>query len=205
MFDFENFHSVTTDQELWDGVRDSDELYFTVLFERYHKTMYNYGRKLSDDTAVVEDAVQDVFIDIWRLRKTLSDQVLSVRFYLYRALRRRIHVALGKFPLCDDLNYIDEKYVLSDIANIENVLIRNESALHQAVRVREMIAQLPERQIEAVTLRYFDDFSIVEIAMIMSISEKSVRNLIYKALAFLRHAGHTTFIPALLLSILSLA
>ncbi|CAG4990920.1 hypothetical protein DYBT9275_00640 [Dyadobacter sp. CECT 9275] len=52
--------------------------------------------------------------------------------------------------------------------------------------MKELLSQLPERQVEAITLRYFDGFSVDEIAQIMGVTDKSVRNFLYKALFSLR-------------------
>jgi RNA polymerase sigma factor (sigma-70 family) len=176
----------TKDHDLWLRIRMGDEQAFTVIFEKYHRTLYNYGSKLSTNSSLVEDAVQDVFIDIWRLRNNLAENVTSVKFYLYRALRRRIHVAVDKTPFMEEIALLDEVETPTNHTNSESILIEHESSSMRAKRIQELLAQLPERQMEALTLRYFDEFSIEEIADIMGVNEKSVRNFIYKALTALR-------------------
>jgi RNA polymerase sigma factor (sigma-70 family) len=193
-----------TDQQLWTEIHHGDELSYTILFERYHRTLYNYGSKLTSNSAIVEDAVQDVFIDVWRLRKNLTEQVTSVKFYLYRALRRRIHVANSKFPLTEELTAIEEDQIPSSLTNSETILIENESSTTRAKRVRQLLAALPDRQVEALTLRYFDDFGIEEIALLMGVSEKSVRNFIYKALTSLRQSRQVLIVSSMLLCLLLL-
>ncbi len=193
-----------TDHHLWMDIRASDESSFTMLFERYHRTLYNYGSKLTSNSAIVEDAVQDVFIDVWRLRHNLSEDVISVKFYLYRALRRRIHRAHDKFPLTEEITSMHDDEVPVNSTNSETMMIDLESTSRRASKVRQLLSQLPERQVEALTLRYFDDFGINEIALIMGVSEKSVRNFIYKALTSLRQNGQTLTISALMISMLLL-
>jgi RNA polymerase sigma factor (sigma-70 family) len=193
-----------TDQQLWQDIRAGDEQAFTVIFEKYHKTLYNYGSKLSISSAIIEDAVQDVFIDIWRLRNTLTENVTSVKFYLYRALRRRIHLAQDKFPVTRELDLLEDEETPSNLANSESILIEVESSSIRARRIQELLSQLPERQIEALTLRYFDEFSIEEISGIMGVSEKSVRNFIYKALTSLRQNRHALIISSLIICMLLL-
>jgi len=175
-----------------------DEQAFTAIFEKYHRTLYNYGSKLSPNSSLVEDAVQDVFIDIWRLRHNLAEHVTSVKFYLYRALRRRIHVALDKFPSMEEISELDDEDTPANHTNSEAILIEAESSSVRAQRIQELLAQLPERQLEALTLRYFDDFSIEEIAEIMGVNEKSVRNFIYKALTSLRQSREMLLISSLI-------
>jgi len=198
----ENFILEPTDQELWLGIRDGDEQAYTLIFGRYHRTLYNYGSKLSGNSAIVEDAVQEVFIDIWRLRANLTENVTSVKFYLYRALRRRIHVATDKFPVTEELTMLPDQAMPSTYSNSETMLIQAESSTMIARKIREMLSQLPERQIEVITLRYFEDFSVEEIADIMGINEKSVRNLIYKAITSFRQTPQNFIISLLIFCML---
>jgi RNA polymerase sigma factor (sigma-70 family) len=195
---FETLRNFGTDQELWAAIRCSDESAFTTLFDAYHATLYNYGFKLCSNSGIVEDAVQDVFIDIWRLRSNLTENITSIKFYLYRALRRRITVALGKFPLTEEISMLDENSEPSSFLNSETLLIATESSEIRSRQIQDLLAGLPERQVEALTLRYFDDFSIEEIAQIMGVSEKSVRNFVYKALTSLREHRQSLYLSTLI-------
>lgn len=188
----------TKDHDLWQRIRVGDEQAFTAIFEKYHRTLYNYGSKLSTNSSLVEDAVQDVFIDIWRLRHNLTENVTSVKFYLYRALRRRIHVAVDKFPSMEEISELDDEDTPANHTHSEAILIEAESSSARAQRIQELLAQLPERQLEALTLRYFDEFSMDEIAEIMNVNEKSVRNFIYKALTSLRQSREMLLISSLI-------
>lgn len=179
------------DQMLWASLRQSDHYAFTSIFEKYHGTLYNYGCKLTKNTSVVEDAVQEVFIDIWRLRANLSSDITSIKFYLYRALRRRIHTALNRYPDSDELSEVSEDDIFQfSFADTETTLIESEARESRSMRIKQLLEELPERQVEAITLRYFDEFSFPEIAQIMGVNEKSVRNFIYKALVSMRDFGH---------------
>ena len=202
MTTFETLNREKSDQDLWDGIRNGDERAFTITFDRYHSTLYNYGCKLSPNSATVEDAVQDVFIDIWRLRKNLTSDITSIKFYLYRALRRRINIGHERFPVTEEISILNELEVTGTGTNSETVFIEGESKLIMEKRIQKLIAGLPERQVEALTLRYFDDFNIEEIAQIMGVNDKSVRNFIYKALTSLRHNREFIISPTLIICIL---
>ena len=201
-FTFETFNKNKTDQELWAGIRRGDESAFTSVFDLYHATLYNYGTKLCSNSAIVEDAVQDVFIDIWRLRSGLTENITSIKFYLYRALRRRIHVGIDKFPVTEDIDLTSEDRFFVNDSNSETILIETESSAIRSRQVQELLSNLPERQIEALTLRYFEEFSTEEIAQIMGVSEKSVRIFIYKALTSLRSHSHSLSLLSLIFCLL---
>jgi len=204
VINFDTLVGEKTDQQLWQSIREGDEQAFTIIFEKYHRTLYNYGCKLSPNSAIVEDAVQDVFIDVWRLRHNLTDHVTSVKFYLYRALRRRIHLAQDKFPVTEEIASLDDQETPASIGNSETLLIDVESDSLRARQIQNLLSRLPERQVEALTLRYFDDFNIQEIAGIMGVSEKSVRNFIYKALTSLRLHRQILIISSLIFCLLGI-
>ena len=172
---------------LWLLIRQGSEQGFTILFDRYHATLYSYGCKLSGDSSLVEDAVQDVFIDVWRLRRTLNPEVVSIKFYLFRAIRRRIHRGQINFPTTQGISSPREHEVFPTTSSSESEFIERETNQRLAGWLYSSVAQLPDRQAEVITLRYFEEFSIGETARIMGVSEKSVRNFIYKALCTLRH------------------
>ncbi|MBD2757193.1 RNA polymerase sigma factor [Spirosoma sp. BT704] len=177
----------STDQQLWQGLCEGDDAALTAIFDRYHVTLYNYGRKLSSDSDLIKDAVQEVFIDIWRMRATLSREITSIKFYLYRALRRRLQRIQGKYQLGEDIQEIYDDETTLTVINEETVQIEEESRDLLRRRLQELLTQLPKRQVEALTLYYYDDFGIREIAQIMDVNEKSVRNFLHRGLKALRH------------------
>lgn len=81
------------DETLWAMVREGSEAAFEALYRRYFQILFSYGKRINPDEDIVNDAIQDLFVDIWRTHHSLS-QAQSVRFYLIRSLRRKIHRSL---------------------------------------------------------------------------------------------------------------
>ena len=170
------------DDELWDSFKSGNHEAFASMYERYYKTLYAYGKKFRADDTQAEDAVQDLFINLWRTRENLS-AVSNIKYYLFRCLRRDIH-RLGekekRFDKVDLATLLDTHAGLwEDIAlgDDEDELARNLTVLLQ---------KLPKRQYEAIMFRYYENFTIPEIASIMDVSEKTVRNTLFNAMGQLR-------------------
>lgn len=70
--------------------------------------------------------------------------------------------------------------VLEESASVELV------ALEQSERLQVAIAKLPERQQEAIVLRYLESLSIDETAKVMNVSQGTVKATINQALNRLR-------------------
>ena len=78
-----------TEQELWQAFLSSDKDAFAWLFEKYADAMYAYGSKMTSDTELIKDAIQDVFIKLYKNRQNLRKNV-SVKGYLFVALKRTL-------------------------------------------------------------------------------------------------------------------
>ena len=173
----------TDDRMLWQRFRQGDEEAFTLLYQRYVRVLYSYGKKLIADEAVVEDLVQDLFIDLWQSRSRLADAE-SPRFYLFRSLRRRIHKNCnGRFNVRWDL--IDEEFHPVALPK-ESEIIESEQTQKQKDELDAWLKSLPGRQYEVMMLRFYQDFSYSQISQILTINEQSVRNLVQRAVSKLR-------------------
>lgn len=165
------------DHELWRAFRQGNVQAFSEMYERHAGALYNYGYHLLPDAALVKDAMQDLFADLWRTRSNLSDTT-SIKYYLFRSLRRRMHrlADIKPIPVVPPLQ----------TESAEDEKIRAEEYLLLTQRLQLLMSRLPERQQEVIRLRFYDNFSWEEIAGILQINEQSVRNIVQRAIAKLR-------------------
>ncbi|WP_157583089.1 RNA polymerase sigma factor [Spirosoma arboris] len=172
-----------SNEQLWDALKQDDQGAFAELYQRLHATLYSYGYKVAANATLVEDAIQDLFVDVWRMRHS-SSSANSVKFYLFRSLRRKLHL------LSEKEHWSETPSAQVDITSVDNsaeqLMIGQEQESQLIQRLTYALAQLPQRQQEVVTLRFYQNFKTSEIAQIMGITEKSVRNTLQKALLNLR-------------------
>ena len=178
----------TIDMELqqWDAMRGGDEQAFSWLYDRYFKLLYNYGRKIGTSEAALEDGIHDLFVDLWRFRKTLSSTT-SVRFYLYRSLRRRLMRNDSRNSYFTSDGSIIEDALKASTPSSEENLIDEEDNHQRIYRLKKLLSDLSPRQYEALILRYYDEMAFDEIAAILNVNEQSARNLVQRGLLQLRH------------------
>jgi len=62
-----------TDFHLWKRFKAGDKLALDVIFKRHYPLLHNYGKKLTKDTALTEDCLQDFFLYIYEHRQNLKD------------------------------------------------------------------------------------------------------------------------------------
>jgi RNA polymerase sigma factor (sigma-70 family) len=193
--------SISTPQDdkiLWQEFKLGDELAFSTLYQRNVRILYSYGKKLLPSDGNVEDLVQDLFIELWQSKSRLAD-VDSPKFYLFRALRHKIHKSMhSHFNSSQSWEFTDETDLPIALPT-EFDIIEAESSLQQKNELESWLKTLPARQKEVLTLRYYQNFSYTEIAEILCIHEQSVRNLAQRAVLKLRRISIPSTLVAMML------
>lgn len=174
----------TDETTLWIAFKKGDVRAFEQLYNRYFEVLANYGYRYCNEKQQLEDAIQDVFVDLWRRRQHLAD-VESVKFYLFRALRHQVirNTRNDLLETSEDINdFLDFLVAFSS----EQQSIEQETHITQTQAVAKAIAQLSQRQQEAINLRFYHGMSLDEMTQLMSLSKQSVSNLLFKAYSVLR-------------------
>ena len=168
-----------SDAELWKGLREGSKADFSALYQRYAKSLFHYGFKITPDKVVVQDAVQDLFIELWNSKSTST--VSHVKFYLFSALRYKIFRTIKAESQLTIENYTDLKE-----DSVEEEWTFKETETEKLLLLQHGIKELPARQQEALNLKYHQNFSNEDIGKIMDINYQSVSNLLFKALNSLK-------------------
>ncbi len=71
-------------------------------------------------------------------------------------------------------------------ASHEQKLIEEENKEQLGVKLNDSLKELPQRQQEAIVLKFFGELSYKEISNILEINEQSARNLIQRGLDHIR-------------------
>jgi len=168
------------DSAIWGAFRLGDKSAYAEIYELYFDSLYSYGKKFLADQTQVEDAIQDLFIRLWRTRERLST-VDNIKYYLFLSLRRDIRRIKEKA-----VEKVDYESFLTTYDHPVDEYNPTEGDRELTHRLVAILKNLPKRQLEAITLRYYENFSITEIASIMDVSEKTVRNTLHNSLTLLR-------------------
>ncbi len=78
-----------TESNQWDAFRQGDRSAFAQIYFAHYEALLNYGRRFGLPPELVEDTIQDLFVELWQYRETAS-ATTSIRFYLLRALRNQL-------------------------------------------------------------------------------------------------------------------
>ena len=72
---------------IWENFRAGDSRAFETIYSEFADAMFAYGIKITPHRNLVEDAIQDSFLDIYKYGSRLKKPE-SLEFYLYKTLRR---------------------------------------------------------------------------------------------------------------------
>jgi RNA polymerase sigma factor (sigma-70 family) len=170
------------ESELWNQFRKGSESAYIKIYDLHVQILYRYGLKLNKDKAFVKDCIQELFIDLWK-KHALLGPTTSIKFYLFRSFRRKIHRSISN--RFSDIVDLEEDYS-SVHPSVEETIIALEEAESKKLLLLKRVQQLPKRQKEVIFLRYFEELSHDEVASIMCISKSSVYVLISRSIETLR-------------------
>lgn len=165
--------------------KSSKEANWELIYNTCAPTLYNYGQKITTDTQLAEDCIQDVFTELWEKRDTLH-HIHHIKAYLIKVFRRRVVSKMGIAQKhMTHIAYAQEtEFNIS--FSFEATLIHDEICEARKKRLQRALQNLTHRQREAIYLKFYEGYNYVEIAEIMTLEKSAVYSLIYKAMTQLR-------------------
>lgn len=160
----------------------------SALHREHYLRLVRLAIQLVDDQASAEDLVQDVFARLHRSRTDLSRLDDPAR-YLTTAVVNQARSALRHRRV---VRTHQPGRPHEDIEPADTQVIRDATS----ALIWRAISRLPTRQKQVVVLRYYEDWSIPEIATALGISRGAASSSLDRALKSLAtpigalHAGH---------------
>lgn len=172
-----------SDFDIWNLFRSGSDTAFHFIYHSYFDKLYNYGCHFTKDFTLVEDTLQDLFIELKRRCDHLSetDKILP---YLYSAFRRKIIRSRDKQKRFEEHN---PERSFAVVASIDELIMDTEQQRENQLKLQRALDELPENYREIIYLFYYENLGYEEIREIQGFENvKSARNLLYKALNTLK-------------------
>lgn len=162
------------------SLKSGDENAFTTLYKIYWSKVYNFSCLYLTSTVEAEEVVQEVFIKLWEARIFLKEEenlknflFIITRNLIFNQFRKSFNENAYKMTI---LKSATEEY------HMEDEMIAADLKEH----IQKLISELTPRQKEIFQMSREEHLSYKEIAVRLSISEKTVERHINDALKFLR-------------------
>lgn len=170
------------DSNLWSQLKAGDKKALERIYRDHAPALIRYGRKFSADGQLVEDCLQDLFIELWKNREGLGDTD-AIRKYLLVSLRRKIIRALTNSHIAGQE---PEEHHFSAAFDIESQWETEEWDNERRRQLQKALESLSKRQQEVLYLKYFMEMDYAQIGEIMELNYQSARNLTHRALEAMR-------------------
>jgi RNA polymerase sigma factor (sigma-70 family) len=170
-------YSSLPDIELWKAVTDGNRDAFSTLFRRFYPLLFQYGSKITPDKELLEDAIQELFLELWQ--KPTAQSLHSVKAYLLQALKFKLYKSFRKTAVFS-AGASEEDYGFE--LPKEAMLISDEEDGERIQKLLAALTKLTPRQKEVIYLKIYKGLSYEEVSEVMQLNYQVVRNLLYTAL-----------------------
>jgi len=173
----------------WQSFLQGDENAFTKIYHQYSENLFSFGKKFNIDEQQLDDAVQEVFVDLFLKKRKLDANIQNLKAYLFVALKNNLLKKLDKSRRIRTLgvdNFRNLDFTIEYDAQQHMISSEIEDETNQ--RLTEAINQLSKRQKEIIYLKFEEELDYPEIAQILKISVESARKQIYRAIKSLRES-----------------
>ncbi|MHC4457518.1 MAG: RNA polymerase sigma factor [Planctomycetota bacterium] len=177
-----------SDSDLFARFAAGEEDAFREIVSRFRDGLYTFLRQFLHNRELVEDVFQETFLQLFMSRDSF-DITRPLRPWLFtiaankakdalRKAQRTAATPIGIMAEAEDMSFDDVLNTLtSDKTRPYEELEKDETAL----RVRQIIADMPENLREILILAYFNKFSYKQMAQILSIPIGTVKSRLHTA------------------------
>ncbi|MEZ0006657.1 RNA polymerase sigma factor (sigma-70 family) [Flavobacterium sp. 28YEA47A] len=170
--------ALPNDRYYIDRIMEGDSQAFAPLVDRYKNLVYTLALRMIKNTEEAEEAAQDTFVKVFRsIEKFKGESKFSTWIYriAYNTCLDRIkkHKSVPLAVAIDD-------YGTHQLRSAENVLdTLDEEERHRAMQ--ECLQQLPGEDAFLLTLYYFEEQSLEEIAKVIGIKANNVKIKLFRS------------------------
>lgn len=168
--------NLLNDESLMGHVKNHDHQAFSILVERHTTKFYASAYRIVMNKEESEDIVQEAFLKLWDNPKIWQEgKGAKFTTWFYKIV---VNMALDKFRKHKNIKQIDIETTQLE-TNDNTVFYMEQDEEQKALDVA--IKQLPENQMMALNLCFYEDISRKEAADIMNVSLKALESLLMRA------------------------
>lgn len=174
------------DQDDWALMRRvaaGDDAAVATLYDRFGALVYKASRQVLNSRAESEDAVQEIFVRLWRTADRFDPHRARLVTWVMLIARRHLIDRLRRKCARPEQLGLESRAESSHIAAAEP---RAEPAVEASPRLRERLRELPDLQREVIERAYLQGFTLREVAQQLNSPLGTVKSALSRGLARLR-------------------
>jgi RNA polymerase sigma-70 factor (ECF subfamily) len=174
------------DWELMQRVAASDEAALGELYDRFGALVYQSARQVLRSRAETEDAVQEVFVRLWRTADRFDPRRAKLVTWVMLITRRHLIDRLRRHSARPDKAALDESRGDAGGAIARPEAIGSGEGSEGRERLRRQLARLPDLQRTVIERAYLQGFSLREISAQLDTPLGTVKSALSRGLTRLR-------------------
>lgn len=161
----------------WLNFKKGDPEAFHKIYDFFFDRLYSYGRKLTGQTSLLEDCIQELFLKLYTNRNNLSETD-NLEFYLLKALKLTIY---GKLRNERRFLNIDEPsgYFFQLEFELESETYESDADVQLEI-IKKYLETLNPKSRELLYLKFYTNLNYSEIGKMMGIQPSSVKKRVYR-------------------------
>ena len=170
------------DAQLIYNILSGDDEAFSVLVQKYQKSVHALVWRKIDDFHHAEEITQDIFLQVYKKLPTLKDPrqfagwlyVIANRLCIDWTRRKTLTVqSLEDTPTAEIEKSAYTRYLSEQR--------QTEASEHRREIVKKLLAQLPENERTVVTLYYLGEMKVKEISKFLRVSVSTINTRLHRA------------------------
>lgn len=170
---------------LWNEIRYGNELALQQLYRHTYDSLFRYGLHLTGDRIKTMECINEMFTEVWVKRERLPE-VQRVEGYLFISYKRKLSRHIRQHQKVVSLPEEDFARIDSNDQSYEELLIAMQTKEEMKSRVQKALNKLTPRQKELISLKYYEEMTMEEIADRLDISMRTIYNTLHAAISILR-------------------
>lgn len=173
----------------WNALRANSEELFSQLYQHYAENLYAFGQKFSVGDDLLQDAVQEVFVDLFIRSREGTVSIANLKAYLFVALKNNLLKKIARKKRLPTLTFdVYQELDFNITYDPQEQLIASELNTESSRKLQAAIQALSKKQKEIIYLKFEEGLDYPDIARVLQISVESARKQIYRALKSLRES-----------------
>ena len=165
-----------TDEMIMEAVKSGDLQQASLLFDRYHRRLFNFLARMTPDREAAEDLTQNVFLRMLKYRNSYREGA-KFQSWIFQVARN---------VFADHYQEVKSKRVVK----METLPDKSDEVTpdweHQEQLLHQSLQRLPEDQRELLVMTRFQHMKYEEVADIMNTSVTNIKVKVHRAINKLR-------------------
>lgn len=149
---------------------------FNGIMQRYETKVFHLCVAMLHDTHLAEEMAQESFLRVWRALPRYAPQTAALSTWIYAITRNRCLTELGTRG-ASGLGS-DDDAAWAEAEQLAAAVPADASAL---AMLRQLIDTLPQAYRSCLTLYYFEELSVTDVAAMLGLPEGTVKTHLHRA------------------------